>query len=96
MIILSELEQRILADLQEVVDETEYLITIYHNGVCALMPVRGKEQYLLNKEFLGNLTGLKFSAEAPPRPIPDPSQDFYMLNDVQIEVYRDYRAALRK
>ncbi len=78
------------------IDDTEYLITIYHNGVCALMPVLGKEQYLLNKEFLGNLTGLKFPPQTPPRPVPDPSQDFYMLNDAQIEAYWDFRATLRK
>ena len=78
------------------IDDTEYLITIYHNGVCASMPVRGKEQYLLNKDFLGNLTGLNFAPQSPSRPIPDPSQDFYVLIDAQIDAYWDFRAILRK
>ena len=77
-------------------DYTKYVIEIYHNGVHFGARIRGKERYLKEKAFLAELTGLHHSSAAPPRPIPDPSTDFYMLTDEQLARYSEFRKGLAK
>jgi hypothetical protein len=75
-------------------DEQEFEILIYHNGVEIDAPVRGRGRYLDEKKFLNELTGVTYPPESMPRPIPDPTQDFYMLNDEQFEAYLAFRETL--
>lgn len=77
-------------------DDTEYVIWIYHNGVQMEAPVRGKDRYLREKVFLNEITGQFYAAELLPRPIPDPTGDFYMLNDEQLDAYSAFRKRLDK
>jgi hypothetical protein len=74
-----------------VADDIEYVILIYHNGVQFQAPVQGKKRYLEEKAFLEHLCGLQRSPDAPPRPIPDPTQDFYILDDDQLTRYSEFR-----
>ncbi len=75
-------------------DDQEFKILIYHNGVQIDATVRGRRRYLEEKKFLNELTGLTYPSESTPRPIPDPTQDFYMLNDGQFEAYLAFRETL--
>ena len=77
-------------------DRTKYLIGIYHDGVHFDARVRGKERYLKEKTFLDDLVGRRYRPGLPPRPIPDPPTDFYILNDEQLEAYSAFRKQLRK
>jgi hypothetical protein len=76
--------------------DQEYVIFIYHNGVQFESPVRGQERYLEEKAFLNELTNQHYAPEVLPRPIPDPSGDFYQLNDEQLAAYSSFRHHLQK
>jgi len=72
----------------------DFEIRIYHDGVHFKAPIRGKDRYLQEKAFLNELTGNWYKPAALPRPIPDPGQDFYMLNDEQLDAYSAFRKQL--
>ncbi|MBS4084117.1 MAG: hypothetical protein KGZ73_11245 [Rhizobiales bacterium] len=74
----------------------EYEIEIYHNGVRFTAPVLGEKRYLEEKAFLNKLVGWEYPPESLPRPIPDPTQDFYMLDDEQLEAYSAFRKKLER
>jgi hypothetical protein len=74
-------------------DET-FKILIYHDGVEFTAPVAGRKRYLEEKTFLNNLTDVWYRPESLPRPIPDPTQDHYMLSDEQLEAYSAFRKKL--
>ena len=73
-------------------DRQEFEIEIYHDGVHFKAPIHGKNRYLQEKAFLNEITGRRYAPSTLPRPIPEPGQDFYMLNDEQLDAY----SALRK
>ena len=75
--------------------EQEFIIEIFYEGCVIKLPVQGKERYLKEKTFLGDLTGLTFAPALLPRPIPDPKFDFYHLTHDQYEQYLEFRRALR-
>jgi hypothetical protein len=75
-------------------DDQRFEITIYHNGVHFIAPALGKKRYLEEKAFLNELVGWEYPPESLPRPIPDPTQDFYMLTDEQLEAYSAFRKKL--
>ena len=77
-------------------DDQEFEILIYHNGVQIDATVRGLTRYLEEKQFLNKLTGLVYSPQSLPRPVPDPTQDFYMLDDAQLEAYSAFRKKLER
>ena len=69
----------------------EFEFEIYHNGVRFKAPVKGKERFLRERAFLDNLVGAYFAPHLLPRPVPDPSGDFYMLDVQQLETYSAFR-----
>lgn len=77
-------------------NEREYVIYIYHNGVQFESPVRGQERYIKEKAFLDKVTNQHYAAELLPRPIPDPSGDFYALDDEQLAAYSSFRRNFEK
>lgn len=77
-------------------NEQELEILIYHNGVQIDATVRGRKRYLEEKAFLNQLVGWEYPPESLPRPIPDPTQDFYMLDDEQLEAYSAFRKKLER
>jgi hypothetical protein len=77
-------------------DEQEYKFKSYHNGVYCTAPVQGQNKFLMERGFLNGLIGRRYRAGAPPRPIPDPSQHYYQLNDEQLEAYSAFRKKFRK
>lgn len=77
-------------------DEEEFEILIYHDGVQIDATVRGLERYLSEKSFLNDLTNRTYASQSLPRPIPDPTQDFYVLTDEQLEAYSAFRKKLSR
>jgi hypothetical protein len=77
-------------------DYQKYDIVIYHNGVHFTAPTEREERYLAEKKFLDELTGVEYPPQSLPRPIPDPTQDFYMLSDEQLEAYSAFRKKLER
>ncbi|MGE0851138.1 MAG: hypothetical protein AB7O44_16165 [Hyphomicrobiaceae bacterium] len=77
-------------------DDSEYIIFIYHNGVQFEAAVRGQDRYLKERAFLNELTKQYYAPELLPRSIPDPSGDFYALNDEQLAAYSAFRRNLEK
>ena len=75
-------------------DDQQYLIRIYHKGVHFEAPIQGAKRYLEEKAFLNRLLGLERSPDRPPRPIPDPEMDSYILTDDQLEAYSAFRKRL--
>jgi hypothetical protein len=71
------------------------VFTIYHNGVHFESPVRGKQRFLIEREFLDDLVAPQIGRHASPRPIPDPGTDFYELNDEQLEAYSAFRKRMK-
>src|SRR5436305_11622468 len=77
-------------------DHSKFEIEIYCEGVVTTAPIRGKRMYLLERAFLDELIGYSHPIHLPPRPIPDPHHDFYMLDHGQIAAYGAFRRDLRK
>ncbi len=77
-------------------DEDEFEILIYHDGVQIDATVRGLERYLSEKSFLNDLTNRTYPPQSLPRPVPDPTQDFYVLNDEQMETYSAFRKRFKR
>ena len=70
-----------------------YRLEIYHQGVVFTIPARDREQYLKERAFLDRLVGNRTAPGAPPRPVPDPSSDFYMLDETQLEAYAAFHGS---
>jgi hypothetical protein len=77
-------------------DNIKYHFEIYHNGAHFKAPVRGKKRFLAERTFLDQLVGAYFAPHLLPRPVPDPSHDFYMLSDEQLEAYSAFRKKLER
>ena len=75
-------------------DDQEYIIRIYHKGVHFEAPIRGMKRYVDEKAFLNHLLGWERPPDRPPRPIPDPEMDAYILSDDQLEAYSAFRKRL--
>ena len=69
-------------------DKEEFILKIYHNGVESCAPVYGRERLLLERSFLDNFMDQEFGGTADrTRPIADPSEEFFQLNDEQFDAY---------
>lgn len=77
-------------------DDHRFVIKIYHNGCVIGMPTEEQDRYVKEKRFLDELTGMWYSQDILPRPIPDPEFDFYMLDDDQFDDYLEFRKSLRE
>lgn len=78
-------------------DHTKYEIQIYtEGGVVAVVPVRGKKRYLMEKAYLDQLIGHPYPAHLAPRPIPDHIGDLYMLDRQQFAAYNAFRHKLKR
>ncbi len=76
-------------------DHTRFEIHIYtEGGVVAVVRVRGKRRYLMEKAFLGELIGHPYPAERALREVPDPVGDFYMLSHEQMRAYGKFHRKL--
>jgi hypothetical protein len=76
-------------------DDEELSFTIDHNGVHFRAPVRGKKRFLLERAFLDDLVG-EFAPRNKTRPVPDPSTDFYLLSDEQLDAYSAFRHRMER
>lgn len=76
------------------VDTSKLLMNIYHNGVVGGFLCRGQDTYLEDRDFLDNLTGREYHNYE--RPVPDPTQDTYVLDDQQFDAYLDFRKNRRE
>jgi hypothetical protein len=65
-------------------------ILIYHNGIEYTFLANDKSHYLRIKTFLNSLTDRSYRSSQLPRPIPDPGQDFYILDAVQAQKFNEY------
>ena len=69
-----------------------YKLTIYHEGAHWDVRLRGKKRFLQERAFLDQLMGYPHV----PRPAPDPTSDFYMLSDEQLDAYIDFRKTMKR
>jgi hypothetical protein len=76
-----------------VVDIPELITNIYCKGLAGGFPCRGQEEYLEDRDFLDKLTGREYHSYE--RPVPDPSQDTYVLDDQQYDACLDFRKSRR-
>jgi hypothetical protein len=76
-------------------DDKEFFFTIDHNGVHFTAPVHGKKRFLLERAFLDDLVG-EFAPPNKTRPVPDPSTDFYLLSDEQLDAYSAFRHRMKR
>lgn len=76
------------------VDIPELIMNIYCNGLAGGFPCRGEEEYLEDRDFLDKLTGREYHNYE--RPVPDPTQDTYVLDDQQYDAYLDFRKRRRE
>jgi hypothetical protein len=76
-------------------DDRRFCFTIDHSGVHFEAPVRGKKRFLLERAFLDDLVG-EFAPRNRTRPVPDPSTDFYMLSDEQLDAYSAFRHRMER
>jgi hypothetical protein len=73
-------------------DERFDFTILLPSQVQAKAPVRGRERFLRERAFLDDLTGMyRGYGPARERPVPDPSGDFYMLDDQQRDAYSAFR-----
>ena len=72
-------------------DDRKFEFTIYHNGVRFTAPVRGEKRSLRERAFLHDLVARTVGRHRTERPVPDPSGDFYMLDDKQLDAYSAFR-----
>lgn len=73
--------------------EREYIITIY-TGPAVMLPVRGKQRLLKERQFLAEMVGHEFATHSASLPESDPGHDFYELSDQQLIQYLDFRKQL--
>jgi hypothetical protein len=67
-----------------------FVIRLYVEGVEMQNVLRGETEYLQAKIFLDTATEVRYRLEQLPRPIPDPSRDFYALTDAQFAAYQPF------
>jgi hypothetical protein len=77
-------------------DHEKFTFTIYHAPVHMTAKVRGKKQFLQHRAFLDDLVAPTLGRRQGERPVPDPSSDFYMLDDQQMAAYTAFRRRLRR
>ena len=78
-------------------DEEEFILKIYHKGVVGRAPVRGRKRFLLERSFLDDIMDQEFGGTRDKtRPIGDPSQDFFEVNDEQFEAYLTFRQRMKR
>jgi hypothetical protein len=51
---------------------------------------QGEVEYLQAKTFLDTANEVRYRLEQLPRPIPDPSKDYYALTDAQFSAYQAF------
>jgi hypothetical protein len=71
-------------------DQRVFIIRLYVEGVVMENALRGEIEYLQAKIFLDTATEVRYRLEQLPRPIPDPSRDFYALTDAQFAAYQPF------
>jgi hypothetical protein len=76
-------------------DDRELEINICHNGVHFTAPIRGHARYLKEKALLNDLVGRRYPAGTP-RPVPDPTQDYYELDDEKMKAYSAFRQRMKE
>jgi hypothetical protein len=76
-------------------DNEKFVFRIYHNGVHFRAPVRGEKRFLLERAFLDDLVG-EFAPRSKTRPVPDPSTDYYVLSDEQLDAYSAFRHRMKR
>jgi hypothetical protein len=64
-----------------------YIIRLYVEGVLMQCNLKGEVEYLQAKTFLDAANEVRYRLEQLPRPIPDPSKDYYALTDAQFSAY---------
>lgn len=69
-----------------------YKLTIDHDGVHRDVRLRGKKRFVQERTFLHELVG----NPAKERPVPDPSTDFFMLSDEQLDAYSAFRKKMKR
>jgi hypothetical protein len=76
-------------------DQEQYVIAIYLGGPYTRTVLNGQLEYLQAKMFLNMLTGRTYKPEHMPRPIPEPTQDWYELTIEQYSAYYRFLQRLR-
>jgi hypothetical protein len=76
-------------------DQQQYVISLYLGGPHTDSVLNGELEYLQAKMFLNMLTGRTYKPEYLPRPIPEPSQDWYELTVDQYVTYGRFFERLR-
>jgi hypothetical protein len=67
-----------------------YIIRLYVEGVLMQCNLKGEVEYLQAKTFLDTANEVRYRLEQLPRPIPDPSKDYYALTDAQFSAYQAF------
>jgi hypothetical protein len=67
-----------------------YIIRLYVEGVSMQCNLQGEVEYLQAKTFLDTANEVRYPLEQLPRPIPDPSKDYYALTDAQFSTYQAF------
>jgi hypothetical protein len=76
-------------------DQEQYVIEIYLGGSYTRTGLNGQLEYLQAKMFLNMLTERTYKPEHMPRPVPEPSQDWYELTIQQHSAYYRFLQRLR-
>ena len=77
-------------------DDQEFEFMIRHNGVHFMAPVTGRDMYLKERAFLDDLVAPQYGPRRSSRPVPDPTMDYYELDDAQLEAYSAFRKSVAK
>jgi hypothetical protein len=67
-----------------------YIIRLYVEGVLMQCNLKGEVEYLQAKIFLDTATDVHYRLEQLPRPIPDPTKDYYALTNAQFAAYQPF------
>jgi hypothetical protein len=67
-----------------------FIIRLYVEGVEMQCNLKGEVEYLQAKIFLDTATEVQYRLEQLPRPIPDPTKDYYALTDAQFAAYQPF------
>jgi hypothetical protein len=76
-------------------DQQQYVINLYLGGPHIDSVLNGELEYLQAKMFLNMLAERTYKPEYLPRPIPEPSQDWYELTVDQYVAYGRFLQRLR-
>jgi hypothetical protein len=67
-----------------------YIIRLYVEGVVMQCNLKAEVEYLRAKIFLDTATEVHYRLEQLPRPVPEPSKDYYALTDAQFAAYQAF------